>query len=77
MCPYSIISSISPDGIFKGFQEGEINFLPTYKYNPGEDVFDTSSKARIPSYTVSNPNAALTAIIRVWGILRITLLSSI
>ncbi|PIK50655.1 hypothetical protein BSL78_12501 [Apostichopus japonicus] len=39
------------DSIFKGFQEGEINFLPTYKYNPGEDVFDTSSKARIPSYT--------------------------
>lgn len=39
------------DSIFKGFQEGEINFLPTYKFDPGEDVYDTSSKARIPSYT--------------------------
>ncbi|XP_071820494.1 uncharacterized protein [Apostichopus japonicus] len=43
--------TMTKNSIFKGFQEGEINFLPTYKYNPGEDVFDTSSKARIPSYT--------------------------
>ncbi|XP_052790393.1 uncharacterized protein LOC128224553 [Mya arenaria] len=37
--------------IFQGFQEGRINFRPTYKYDIGQDTFDTSSKNRIPSYT--------------------------
>lgn len=26
---------------FKGFQEGVINFKPTYKYDPGTDNWDT------------------------------------
>ena len=37
--------------IFKGFKESNIAFKPTYKYDPGTDNFDTSSKQRIPSYT--------------------------
>ena len=37
--------------IFRGFKEHQINFRPTYKYDPGTDNFDTSSKQRIPSYT--------------------------
>ncbi|XP_053380389.1 phosphatidylinositol polyphosphate 5-phosphatase type IV-like [Mercenaria mercenaria] len=37
--------------IFQGFQEGRINFRPTYKYDIGQDTFDTSSKNRVPSYT--------------------------
>ena len=32
-------------------QEHPIQFRPTYKYDPGTDNFDTSSKQRIPSYT--------------------------
>ncbi|XP_022108792.1 uncharacterized protein LOC110989031 [Acanthaster planci] len=37
--------------IFRGFHEGQIEFLPTYKYDIGGDVYDTSHKARVPSYT--------------------------
>ncbi|RKO83452.1 Endonuclease/exonuclease/phosphatase, partial [Blyttiomyces helicus] len=36
---------------FGEFQEGPIDFEPTYKYDNGTDVFDTSEKARTPSWT--------------------------
>ena len=39
--------------IFQGFQEGRINFRPTYKFDIGKETYDTSAKNRIPSYTVS------------------------
>jgi len=42
---------MSKGTIFRGFKEHPINFRPTYKYDPGTDKFDTSSKQRIPSYT--------------------------
>ena len=42
---------MSKGTIFRGFKEHSINFRPTYKYDPGTDNFDTSSKQRIPSYT--------------------------
>lgn len=38
--------------IFKGFQEAPIHFPPTYKFDIGCDVYDTTSKQRTPSYTV-------------------------
>ena len=41
-----------PGNIFQGFQEGRINFRPTYKYDIGKNTYDTSAKNRIPSYTV-------------------------
>ncbi|XP_054945589.1 phosphatidylinositol polyphosphate 5-phosphatase type IV isoform X1 [Physeter macrocephalus] len=41
--------------IFKGFQEPDIHFLPSYKFDVGKDSYDTTSKQRTPSYTVSRP----------------------
>lgn len=38
--------------IFKGFQEPDIHFLPSYKFDIGKDTYDSSSKHRTPSYTV-------------------------
>ncbi|KAI7812424.1 phosphatidylinositol polyphosphate 5-phosphatase type IV [Triplophysa rosa] len=37
--------------IFKGFQEAQIHFPPTYKFDIGCDVYDTTTKQRTPSYT--------------------------
>ncbi|KAG9354196.1 hypothetical protein JZ751_012320 [Albula glossodonta] len=49
---YDQLSKEMKDGaIFKGFQEAPIHFLPTYKFDIGFDVYDTTSKQRTPSYT--------------------------
>ena len=32
--------------VFKGFTEGPITFMPTYKYDLFSDDYDTSEKAR-------------------------------
>ncbi|KAI9474803.1 SacI homology domain-containing protein [Zychaea mexicana] len=37
--------------VFPGYQEGPITFLPTYKYDNGKDVYDTSEKQRVPGWT--------------------------
>ncbi|KAI9103073.1 SacI homology domain-containing protein [Phlyctochytrium arcticum] len=36
---------------FEGFQEGPITFDPTYKYDNGTHMYDTSEKARSPAWT--------------------------
>lgn len=36
---------------FEKFSEQKINFMPTYKFNPGTRIYDTSKLLRQPSYT--------------------------
>jgi len=36
---------------FVGFQEGQLGFRPTYKYDNGTSTYDTSEKQRIPAWT--------------------------
>lgn len=46
------LTSVLADGAaFKGFKEAKIQFPPTYKYDVGTQLFDTSSKQRAPAYT--------------------------
>ena len=34
----------------QNFIEEKINFPPTYKFDSGTDIYDTSEKKRIPAY---------------------------
>ncbi|CAD6504524.1 BgTH12-00034 [Blumeria graminis f. sp. triticale] len=36
---------------FPFYSESRITFMPTYKFDLGQDVYDTSEKARIPAWT--------------------------
>ena len=36
--------------VFSGWNEAPITFAPTYKYDYGTDIYDSSEKARIPAY---------------------------
>lgn len=37
--------------VFDGYEEGEITFAPTYKYDLFSEDYDTSEKCRIPAWT--------------------------
>lgn len=46
-----LTSEMGRGSIFKGFQEADIHFRPSYKFDIGKDSYDTTSKQRTPSYT--------------------------
>jgi len=37
--------------VFSGFDEGPLNFFPTYKFDHNSDHYDSSQKRRVPSWT--------------------------
>lgn len=39
------------DQTINRFKEPKISFFPTFKFDPNSDVYDTSAKHRVPSYT--------------------------
>ena len=41
----------SKGSVFEGFEEGQIEFAPTYKYDLFSEDYDTSEKCRIPAWT--------------------------
>eukprot|EP00002_Diphylleia_rotans_P037167 TRINITY_DN8279_c0_g1_i4.p1 TRINITY_DN8279_c0_g1~~TRINITY_DN8279_c0_g1_i4.p1 ORF type:complete len:566 (-),score=82.64 TRINITY_DN8279_c0_g1_i4:1330-3027(-) len=45
-----LIAQRHVDRVFVGFDEGLIDFPPTYKFDPGTDIYDSSEKKRIPAY---------------------------
>lgn len=46
-----LLKQKSQDLVFKNCFEGEITFLPTYKYDLFSDDYDTSEKCRAPAWT--------------------------
>lgn len=44
-------NTMSEGAIFHGFQEADIRFEPTYKFDTGTNTYDTSFKQRTPGYT--------------------------
>lgn len=45
-----LLSAIRTGASFDGFSEAALDFAPTYKYDIGTDVFDTSEKKRPPAW---------------------------
>ena len=51
LCSDQLVTQLSTEGSpFERFDEAEIGFRPTYKYDVGTSEFDTSAKARAPAW---------------------------
>lgn len=49
----------SSGNVFQGFSEQPISFTPSYKFDLHSDVYDSSEKRRVPSWTVRPTNSPL------------------
>jgi len=45
-----MISKNADHPVLNRYQEGDVIFLPTYKYNIDSDLLDTSKKKRAPAW---------------------------
>ncbi|KNC75860.1 hypothetical protein SARC_11620 [Sphaeroforma arctica JP610] len=50
-CSDQLMKERAKGRVFNGFKEEEITFPPTYKFDFGTDMYDTSEKQRIPAWT--------------------------
>ncbi|XP_012531149.1 inositol polyphosphate 5-phosphatase E isoform X3 [Monomorium pharaonis] len=50
-CKDQLKNILNEGAVLRGFEEAPIMFPPTYKYDPGTQIFDSSSKQRTPAYT--------------------------
>ncbi|XAO22935.1 hypothetical protein I312_101710 [Cryptococcus bacillisporus CA1280] len=46
-----LLKAMDAGEVFMGYDEGPIQFLPTYKYDNGTNNYDTSEKQRVPAWT--------------------------
>jgi hypothetical protein len=46
-----MIERLEKNRVFQGLIENEVCFLPTFKFNKGRDLYDTSPKKRAPAWT--------------------------
>lgn len=46
-----LVLEMSNKGAFSGFEEEQVKFYPTYKFDKGTSNYDTSEKQRVPSWT--------------------------
>jgi hypothetical protein len=46
-----LTNEMKSNRVFSGYSEPSLNFKPTYKYDKGTDRYDSSEKARTPSWT--------------------------
>ncbi|TNN09185.1 72 kDa inositol polyphosphate 5-phosphatase isoform 1 [Schistosoma japonicum] len=51
LCADELLNAQSQGTVFQNFDEGRIRFPPTYKFDINSDVYDSSEKQRVPSYT--------------------------